>query len=189
MGTNRLEAFSDGVIAIIITIMVLDLKVPADASPAALLHLWPTFLSYMLSFLLVAIYWVNHHHMIHLVCHVHAPMLWMNINLLFWLSLTPFVTAYMGEHRAAPLSVALYGAVQVMSACSFGLLRHVIARAAAGDPKLVALHRHARHKVVTAICLYLLSIPVAFVAVPLALLLITAPAVMYFLPDRPTEPA
>jgi uncharacterized membrane protein len=189
MGTNRLEAFSDGVIAIIITIMVLDLKVPADPSPAALLHLWPIFLSYVLSFLLVAIYWVNHHHMIHLVHRVDAPMLWMNINLLFWLSLTPFVTAYMGEHRATPLSVALYGAVQVLSACSFGLLRQVIARTTAGDPKLTAVHNHARRKVVTAICIYLLSIPAAFVAVPLALLLIATPAALYFLPDRRTAAA
>src|SRR5947209_8251694 len=105
MKSTRLEAFSDGVIAIIITIMVLELKVPSDPAPQALLGMLPVFLSYALSFVLVAIYWVNHHHLLHVAKHVDAPILWLNANLLFWMSLIPFATAYVGHHHATRFSV------------------------------------------------------------------------------------
>ena len=109
MGTGRVEAFSDGVIAIIITIMVLELKVPHDTSASALLDLTPVFLSYLMSFLIVAIMWVNHHHLLHTALRADAALLWTNNLLLFWMSLIPFVTGYMGENHTAPLAVAMYG--------------------------------------------------------------------------------
>src|ERR1700740_1075926 len=120
MGTNRIEAFSDGVIAVIITIMVLELKVPRDTTLTSLLSIAPQFLSYVLSFLVIAIMWVNHHHLIHAASHADARLLWANNNLLFWMSLVPllfwmslvpFVTAYMGNHHRDPRAVALYGAI------------------------------------------------------------------------------
>jgi uncharacterized membrane protein len=110
MGKGRLEAFSDGVLAIIITIMVLELKVPHDASLAALQALWPVALSYLLSFIYIGIYWNNHHHMLHAVKHVDGRILWANLHLLFWLSLVPFATGWMGENHFAPWPVAVYAA-------------------------------------------------------------------------------
>ena len=184
MKPNRLEAFSDGVIAIIITIMVLDLKVPIDPSGRALLRLWPIFLSYLLSFVLVAIYWVNHHHLIHLVHKVDGAILWFNANLLFWMSLMPFATAYMGQNRAAPLTVAIYGGVQLACGGAFYLLQLAIAKQNAQDGHLAALHRGLGHKNAIAVLIYVATIPAAFFFVPLALGLMLLPAMMYFLPDR-----
>lgn len=126
MGTNRIEAFSDGVIAIILTVMVLELKVPASASTAALRAVAPSLMSYALSFVIVAIMWVNHHHLMHLAKHATAGLLWANNNLLFWMSLIPFVTAYMGQTHGAPLAVATYGAVLTLAAGGFTLLRYVV---------------------------------------------------------------
>jgi len=105
MKTNRIEAFSDGVMAIIITIMVLELKAPHDPTPASLAKMWPTLFAYVLSFIIIAIYWVNHHHLIHLVSRVDSVILWANINLLFWLSLIPWVTVYLGDNHALPFPV------------------------------------------------------------------------------------
>src|ERR687897_372624 len=126
MGKSRLEAFSDGVLAIIITIMVLELRVPHDASLAALQPLWGVFLSYILSFLYLAIYWNNHHHMLHTVHEVTGGMLWANLHLLFWLSLVPFVTGWMGENHFAPVPTALYGVVLLLAAIAYLLLQHAI---------------------------------------------------------------
>jgi uncharacterized membrane protein len=122
MGKNRLEAFSDGVLAILITIMVLELKVPRGDSFAALGALLPTFVSYALSFIYLAIYWNNHHHMLHAVKKVNGPILWANTHLLFWLSLVPFATAWMGENHFAAQPVALYGCVLIMAAVAYYLL-------------------------------------------------------------------
>jgi TMEM175 potassium channel family protein len=119
MKTNRIEAFSDGVMAIIITIMVLELKAPHDPTPASLAKMWPTLFAYVLSFIIIAIYWVNHHHLIHLVSRVDSVILWANINLLFWLSLIPWVTVYLGDNHALPFPVALYAAVSTAGAISF----------------------------------------------------------------------
>lgn len=126
MGKNRLEAFSDGVIAIIITIMVLELKVPHDTSLTALTTLWPVFLSYVLSFVYVGIYWNNHHHFYHVVRQVDGRVLWANLHLLFWLSLLPFATGWMGENHMAAVPVALYGVVLLMSALAWFLMQRAL---------------------------------------------------------------
>src|SRR5207244_9431076 len=128
MKSNRIEAFSDGVMAILITIMVLELKAPHDPTPASLAKMWPTFFAYVLSFIIIAIYWVNHHHLIHLVTRVDSVVLWANINLLFWISLIPWVTVYLGDNHVLPFPVALYAAVSVAGAISFFLLRSLISR-------------------------------------------------------------
>lgn len=136
MNKNRLEAFSDGVIAIIITIMVLELKVPHGASFADLGPLLPVFLSYVLSFVNLGIYWNNHHHLFHACQHISGNVLWANLHLLFWLSLIPFVTAWMGENHFATIPVAIYGVVLLMSSISFGILVTTILRAEGPDSVL-----------------------------------------------------
>ena len=128
MGKTRLEAFSDGVLAIIITIMVLELRVPHDASWAGLRPLWGVFLSYVLSFVYLGIYWNNHHHMLHTVHRVTGGILWANLHLLFWLSLVPFVTGWMGENHFAAVPTALYGVVLLMNAMAYWILQRVIIR-------------------------------------------------------------
>jgi len=133
MGKNRLEAFSDGVFAIIITIMVLELKVPHSAGLAALLQLWPVFLSYVLSFVFLGIYWNNHHHMLNAVGRISGRNLWANLHLLFWLSLIPFVTGWMGENHFATGPVALYGVVLLCAACAYLLLQRSLIKADGPD--------------------------------------------------------
>jgi uncharacterized membrane protein len=124
MGKARLEAFSDGVIAILITIMVLEMKVPHGESLESLRPVVPTFLSYCLSFLYLGIYWNNHHHMLHMVKHVTGPMLWANLHLLFWLSLVPFVTGWMGENHFTRVPAALYGVVLLFAGTAYVILQH-----------------------------------------------------------------
>ncbi len=187
MKATRLEAFSDGVIAIIITVMVLELKAPHDPTLAGLTKVLPTLLSYVLSFTIVAIYWLNHHHLIHLAQKVDRKILWANMNLLFWMSLMPWVTAYLGENHAAPLAVGLYGVVAAASSASFYLLRASIACHHRGEPRLELLHDRMGRKNLLALGIYLCAIPLAWVLVPLALGLIVLPAMMYFLPDRQAE--
>jgi len=184
---TRLEAFSDGVIAIIITIMVLELKAPHDSDLAALARLAPIFLSYLLSFVIVAIYWVNHHHLIHLARKVDGKILWANLHLLFWLSLMPWVTAYLGENHATPLAVGLYGGVAMACSAAFYLLRQSIACQHRNELELCELHRRMGIKNLIALGFYLAAIPLSWVLVPLALVLIAAPAVIYFFPDRRVE--
>src|SRR6185436_12714201 len=136
MTSNRLEAFSDGVIAIIITIMVLELRAPHDASITTLRPLIPVFLSYAMSFVFVGIYWSNHHHLFQAVEHVNGGVLWANLHLLFWLSLVPFVTAWMGETQFAAWPVALYGLVLVMAAIAYTILTRTLLAIHAGDSVL-----------------------------------------------------
>jgi uncharacterized membrane protein len=181
MKSNRIEAFSDGVMAILITIMVLELKAPHDPTPASLARMWPTFFAYVLSFIIIAIYWVNHHHLIHLVSRVDAMILWANMNLLFWISLIPWVTVYLGDNHALPFPVALYAAVSTAGALSFFLLRASIARHH-HEPEFKRLNRRMARKNVIAIVIYVAAIVVAFIYPPLALILIATPAAMYFLP-------
>jgi uncharacterized membrane protein len=186
MKTNRIEAFSDGVMAIIITIMVLELKAPHDPTPASLGRMWPVFFAYVLSFLIIAIYWVNHHHLIHMVTRVDASILWANINLLFWISLIPWVTVYLGDNHVLPFPVALYAAVSLAGALSWFLLRASIARHH-HDPEFERVNKRMTRKNFIAILIYAAAIVVAFIYTPLALILIATPATMYFLPDRGPE--
>src|SRR6266581_5085366 len=186
MKTNRVEAFSDGVIAIIITIMVLELKPPHTPDFTSLARIWPTFFAYVLSFLIIAIYWVNHHHLIHLVTRVDSVILWANINLLFWISLIPWVTVYLGDNHALPFPVALYAAVSTAGAVSFFLLRGSIARHH-HEPGLKTLNKKMARKNLIAILIYIAAIAAAFIYTPLALVMIALPATMYFLPERGLE--
>lgn len=183
MGPGRLEAFSDGVIAIIITIMVLELKVPASHEPAALLAVWPTFLSYLLSFLMVAIYWVNHHALFHFCRIVDNAVLWTNIVFLFCLSLIPFATAYMGDNRFTPFATALYGGTLMLAGLSFVPMRRAVGRHLKGDPddRMVA-HRSAIKNSIS-LALYAASMPLAFVHPAITLALAFLVAGIYFLPD------
>jgi uncharacterized membrane protein len=185
MGTNRLEAFSDGVIAIIITIMVLEMKVPHDTSVDALLKLWPVFVSYALSFLIVAIYWVNHHHLLHLLKRVNAKVLWLNNLLLFCMSLMPFVTGYMGENHFTPLSVSIYSVVAFVAALSFLFLRRAIEKSHGNVAQDLREHTHRKNMI--SLSIYLAAIIAAWIWVPLALGLLVLPAIMYFLPDKRAE--
>lgn len=183
MGRNRLEAFSDGVIAIIITIMVLNLNPPRDPTWKSLVQLWPSFAVYALSFLTVAIYWVNHHHLIHLTRHVDARLLWANMNLLFWMSLLPWVTGYLGQNHALALPVGLYGGVALACAHSFHWLEEAIHR----HPTADTLHEHMRKKGWTAQLIYVAAVVSAFFWIPLSLGLLVLPPLMYFMPERAIE--
>ncbi len=183
MSTARLEAFSDGVIAILITIMVLELKAPHDPTPTSLASMWPTFFAYILSFVIIAIYWVNHHYLVHLVRQVDATILWANMNLLFWISLIPWVTVYLGDNHALPFPVALYAAISAAAAISFFLLRATIARRH-HEPEFKRLNKKMAQKNLIALVIYLAAIAIAFVYPPLALTLIALPAAMYFIPQR-----
>ncbi len=184
MKTNRIEAFSDGVMAILITIMVLELKAPHDPTPASLARMWPTFFAYVLSFVIIAIYWVNHHYLIHLVSRVDAVILWANMNLLFWISLIPWVTVYLGDNHALPFPVALYAAVSTAGALSFFLLRASIARHHHHELEFKRLNRRMARKNLIALVIYVAAIAMAFIYTPLALVMIALPAAMYFLPER-----
>ena len=161
MNKARLEAFSDGVIAVIITIMVLELKVPHDADPAALAPLIPVFLSYVLSFVYIGIYWSNHHHLFHAVHQVNGATLWANLHLLFWLSLVPFVTGWMDETHFAPLQVAAYGAVLLFAACAYYVLTLVLLAKHGRDSLLAkALGKDFKGKI--SIVIYVVAIAAAF---------------------------
>lgn len=188
MTKGRLEAFSDGVIAIIITIMVLELKVPHGEDFSALLPLWPVFLSYVLSFVNVGIYWNNHHHMLHAVKHVDGSVLWANLHLLFWLSLMPFATAFMGENHFAPATVAVYGLDLFMCAVAYTILVMTLLRKHPGDTAFAkAIGSDLKGKV--SLALYAAGVAVSFFSGWLALVLFVAVAVMWFIPDRRFERA
>ncbi len=188
MSKTRLEAFSDGVIAIIITIMVLELKVPHNAEVAALIPLLPVFLSYVLSFIYVAIYWTNHHHLLHAVHEVSGGILWANLHLLFWLSLVPFVTGWMGENHFAAAPTALYGCVLLMAGMAYKLLQCAI------------IHRHGNHSLLAlaigkdfkgnlSLLLYVIAIPCAFVSTWISGALFVSVALLWLIPDRRIERA
>jgi uncharacterized membrane protein len=186
MGTGRLEAFSDGVVAIIITIMVLELKAPHGVSVAELRPLLPEFLSYVLSFIYVGIYWNNHHHMLHLVERVSGPILWANLHLLFWLSLIPFVTSWMGENHLAAMPVALYGGVLLMAAIAYLILMTLLIRHEGRESALAkAMRRDLKGKLSPAI--YATAIGMAFVQPLVSLGLYVLVASIWFIPDRRVE--
>lgn len=186
MGTNRLEAFSDGVLAIIITIMVLELKVPHGADFTALWPLLPVFLSYLLSFIYIGIYWNNHHHMLHAAKRVNGAILWANLHLLFWLSLVPFVTGWMGENHFAPAPTSLYGVVLLMAAIAYWILQRTI-MAEHGRDSLLAVAVGSDLKGKLSPLLYLIAIPAAFVHQWIAGALYVLVALMWLVPDRRIE--
>lgn len=185
MGKNRLEAFSDGVLAIIITIMVLELKVPHGADWAVLQKLWPVFVSYILSFVYVGIYWNNHHHMLHATRHVSGLVLWANLHLLFWLSLVPFASGWMGENHFAPLPTALYGVVLLMSALAYWLLQAALKRSPENMLLSEAVGRDVKGKL--SLVLYMLGIVVATQLPALAWGMYATVALMWLVPDRRIE--
>ena len=186
MSKNRLEAFSDGVLAIIITIMVLELKVPHDPGIEALAKLWPVFLSYVLSFFYLAIYWNNHHHLFQIVKQTDGRILWANMHLLFWLSLVPFATGWMGENHFAALPVMLYGAVFLLAAVAYYVLaRALVARHGPQSELAVALGKDVKGK--ASIVLYVLALAVAWPAPLAACAVYLGVAVMWVIPDSRIE--
>jgi uncharacterized membrane protein len=186
MGKARLEAFSDGVLAIVITIMVLELKVPHGESLAVLTPLWGVFLSYVLSFVYVGIYWNNHHHMLHTVHRVTGGVLWANLHLLFWLSLVPFVTGWMGENHFAPVPVAVYGVVLLMCAIAYFILQSVII-ASQGPGSLLEQAVGGDWKGYLSPACYLMGIAVSVPAPWLAMALYAGVAIIWLIPDRRIE--
>jgi uncharacterized membrane protein len=188
MGKNRLEAFSDGVIAIIITIMVLELKVPHGASLGTLAPLAPVMLSYALSFLYVGIYWNNHHHLFHMVREVTGSVLWANLHLLFWLSLLPFVTGWMGENHFAATTVVGYGAVLFMCAVTYALLVHALTVHHEKNSRL-ALAIGQDRKGQLSLVLYATGIALSFVRPWLGFAVYVGVAVIWFVPDQRIEQA
>jgi uncharacterized membrane protein len=181
-----MEAFSDGVIAVIITILVLEIKVPHDANPEALAPLVPVFLSYVLSFVFIGIYWNNHHHMFHAVHRINGATLWANLHLLFWLSLVPFVTGWMDENHFAPLTVAAYGAVLLCAAVAYTILTRVLLRLHERDSTLAkALGRDFKGWISLAI--YVVAIPLAFVHPLISCALYAAVAALWLCPDQRFE--
>jgi uncharacterized membrane protein len=186
MSKGRLEAFSDGVLAIIITIMVLELKIPATAGVGALVPLYPVLLSYALSFVFLGIYWSNHHHLFQAVKHVNGAVLWANLHLLFWLSLTPFVTGWMGEHNFAAAPVALYGVVLLLSAIAYFILTRALLSIHEKDSVLAtAIGSDFKGKI--SVVIYAAAIPLAFLNSLFAGLLYLLVAVMWLVPDRRIE--
>ena len=188
MTKGRLEAFSDGVLAIIITIMVLELKVPHEPTFEALGDLLPVFVSYVLSFVLIGTYWNNHHHMLQAAKVINGRVLWANLLLLFWLSLFPFATAWMGENNFAAVPTAIYGVVQVLAAVSYTVLAQVLVRVPGQPPALAEeLGRDIKGRL--SLASYLVAIPVALVAPLVGLAIYFGVVALWFVPDRRMERA
>ncbi len=186
MSKTRLEAFSDGVIAILITIMVLALHTPSGADLASLRALAPTFAAYVLSFVVLGIYWNNHHHMLHATDRVDGAVLWANLHLLFWLSLIPFVTAWMGEHSAEALPTSIYGAILLLAACAYTILQATIIRLEGARSRLRrAVGADAKGK--ASIAMYSAAVGLAFVRPWIADALYVSVALVWFVPDRRIE--
>jgi uncharacterized membrane protein len=186
MRSGRLEAFSDGVIAILITIMILELKVPHGVDLDALRPLLPTFLTYVLSYVYLGIYWNNHHHMLHLCESVDGRILWANLHLLFWLSLIPFTTGWMGQNHWAPLPVAAYGVVLLCAAISYIVLQAAIVRHQGSESRLrAAIGADFKGKV--SMAGYAIAIASAFVVQQVSLVIYVAVALLWLVPDRRIE--
>lgn len=186
MGTGRMEAFSDGVIAIIITVMVLGMKVPRGADMAVLRPMLPVFLCYVLSFVYLGIYWNNHHHMLHTTKHVTGAILWANLHLLFWLSLVPITTAWMGENSFAPAPTALYGVVLLMASIAYFILEKMIIRSQGKDSVLAAAVGKDLKGKISPLC-YLAAIPLSYLNQWIAGALYVFVALIWLIPDRRIE--
>ncbi|HEY7541528.1 MAG TPA: TMEM175 family protein [Methylomirabilota bacterium] len=186
MNKGRLEAFSDAVIAVIITVMVLELKTPHGTDAAALAPMLPIFLTYVLSFVFVGLYWNNHHHLCHAVHHVNGTTLWANLHLLFWLSLVPFVTGWMGDSHFAPLPVTAYGAVLLGAASAYYILTRVLLRVHAKDSLLARALGHDRKGKIS-LAIYVVAIALAFVQPLISCALYVVVAAIWLCPDRRFE--
>jgi len=184
---GRLEAFSDGVLAIIITIMVLEIKVPhGDHEFKALIPLLPIFFSYLLSFIYLAIYWNNHHHLLHSAVKISGGIMWANMHLLFWLSLLPFVTGWMGENDFAPTTLFLYGIVLLMSAAAYFILQNLIVKKNGKNSKLSeAIGKDIKGKI--SLVLYLIAISVAFISPMISGIIYASVAIIWMIPDKRLE--
>jgi len=189
MNKNRLEAFSDGVIAIIITIMVLEIKTPHDTSWMALRELLPVFFSYLLSFVFIGIYWGNHHHLISVLSHVNAAIIWSNMNLLFWLSLIPFATGWMGENLFAQNTVIFYAILLLVCGLSFTILQICVERVTKNNPKLVLAFNRVMQKSIFSIVCYTLSIVLAYYNTLFSAILFCIVAIRWLIPDKNIEKA
>lgn len=186
MNKGRMEAFSDGVLAVIITIMVLEMKPPYGTSLAALRSVAPVFFSYILSFIYIGIYWSNHHHLLHAVERVNGATLWANLHLLFWLSLVPFITAWLGENHLAPWPVALYGIVLLLAGFAYYILAKVLI-AAQGSHSMLAEALGWDKKTVLSLAIYAASIPLSFVQTWIACAGYVIVAAVWLIPDRRIE--
>jgi uncharacterized membrane protein len=189
MNKTRLEAFSDGVIAIIITIMVLEIKTPHNTSWMALREQLPVFSSYLLSFIFIGIYWGNHHHLISAVHHVNAAIIWSNLNLLFWLSLIPFATGWMGENQYAQNTVVLYAALMLVCGISFTILQVCIERISKNNPRLTEAFACVKRKGIFSVICYILSIGLAYYNTLFSAILFCIVAVRWLIPDKNIEKA
>ena len=187
MNKTRLEAFSDAVIAIIMTIMVLELKIPHGDDLSVLIPQWPVFLTYTLSFVYLGIYWNNHHHMLHATQYISGGVLWANLNLLFWLSLIPFATGWMGENHFAPLPTAVYGMVLILCSFAYIILQVSILRHHRNENMLLAEAVGNDLKGKVSLVLYALAIPIAFVNPWVSQALYVLVAAIWFIPDRRIE--
>src|SRR5687767_11270001 len=187
MTKTRLEAFSDAVIAIIITIMVLELKVPHETSFNALMKLWPVFLSYAVSFLMLGIYWGNHHHLIHTIKEVRGGILWANLHLLFWLSLIPFATAWMGENHFEKNTVAAYALLADLCGVAYFILLMIIKDSNRDNTALLEVLRKQSRKGMLSCILYTAAIGLSFISATIGVILITLVAIMWLIPDRNIE--
>ena len=183
LSPGRLEAFSDGVIAIILTIMVLELKSPEGANLPALLHEWPILISYVISFFYVAVYWINHHHLFHRVKRVDLAILWANMALLFFMSLIPFFTEWMESTRLSAFPTAIYAATMLVAGAAFSVLDRAVGRQGIGGDDLVLLRRAAQRKNLIATAIYAIAIPVAYYRATISLALIFLVAVLYAIPS------
>jgi uncharacterized membrane protein len=189
MSKNRLEAFSDGVMAIILTIMVLEIKTPHDTSWRALIDQLPVFSSYLMSFVFLAIYWGNHHHLMNAATHVNASMIWANMNLLFWLSLIPFSTGWMGENHYEQNTVVLYASLLLVCGISFTILQVCIERITKNNAKLVDAFVRVRRKGIFSIICYSLAIALAYYNTLFSALLFCIVSISWLIPDRNIEKA
>ncbi len=189
MTITRLEAFSDGVLAIIITIMVLEIKVPHDTSWAAVTKLLPIFNSYLLSFIFVGIYWGNHHHLLHTVKHVSWKIIWANMHLLFWLSLIPFATGWMGENHFQKNTVVVYGTVLLLAAIAFTILQLIIQSEHPKDSQIGAALKKLHAKGYFSLFLYIGAITSAFFNTTISMVMFVIVAITWLIPDRNIEKA
>lgn len=187
MTKNRLESFSDGVIAIIITIMVLELKTPHETTWEAIRPLFPVFISYVLSFILLGIYWGNHHHLIQTVSRLNSKIIWANLHLLFWLSLVPFATAWMGENNFDKITVIVYAVLQTICSGAYFILLYLIVNGHQHDPELlIPLNKQAKKGKLSVVA-YALAIPAAFISPMLAAGLFVLVTIFWLIPDKNIE--